>query len=580
MTDSLRALLQLTRPVRSLVVTALALEAAAAAALLAPVFAAARLAAAFIGPEGARSADAAWPWLMAAACGAVIHIGAHAASSWLLHAADNRLQLSLRRRALAVFADRPVTWIDREGTTAVKRAVGEDVDALHHVIGHGLPDAVASVVAIATGMALMAIVSPPLAIAAVVPVLAAVLLQRRQRRHLPEQMRRYLEAGAELDRAAVELVRTAPVLKIFGAGAERFTAAARGWAAFVRGWARTVTPTMTAQQVLLSGTAALFVVAVALASGIADGPGGLAAAIGVALIAPFVASPLWSLAFATQGIAAGGAAAERVDELLTAPDERTASGSAVRPWPGRAPAVQVEGLTLTIEGHRILGGVGLDCPPGGVTVIVGGSGAGKSTLLECLAGLIRPDSGAITVGGTPLDAIGRTERAEHVATVWQTPLLVRGTVLDNLRLGRPGLDPDRCTAALDAVGLGERILTLPRGEATVLGDDIALSGGERQRLCLARALAADPDLLLLDEPASWVDRTNASLIDQVVASLRTECTVVRADHRLEVALEADHVVVLDAGRVVESGPPDRLRETGGAFADLLASGTERTEVAA
>nr|WP_277605817.1 ABC transporter ATP-binding protein [Glycomyces sp. L485] len=264
---------------------------------------------------------------------------------------------------------------------------------------------------------------------------------------------------------------------------------------------------------------------------------------------------------------------------MEAPDERPEPGGG-RPWPGRTPGIDADGLTLTLEGHRVLDEIALRCPAGGLTVVVGGSGAGKSTLLECLAGLVRPDSGAIAVDGVPLEAIGREGTADRVAAVWQTPLLVRGTVLDNLRLGRPGLDSRRCAEALDAVGLGERIRTLPHGEDTVLGDDIALSGGERQRLCLARALAAEPDLLILDEPSSWIDRTNAALIDRAVAELRAECTVVRADHRLEVALAADHVVVLDRGRVVDSGPPGRLRASGGPFAALLDARAEPAEAQA
>ncbi|MDQ1105419.1 ATP-binding cassette domain-containing protein [Nocardioides zeae] len=580
MTTSAATVQRLLRPVRALVATALLVEALAAAALLVPVLAAVAAArAALLGdPPSPGTA-------VVALVGATVHVVGHGAASWLLHVADNRLQLELRERVLATCATRPLEELDREGAVGLKRSVGDDVDALHHLVGHALADATGSVVLLVVGTVVLLQTSPPLAVAALAPALVAVLLQRRQTRRSVEQMERYAAASAEVDRAAVELVRVAPSLRVYDVEPHATTAvpgqvrrpfldAARTWSAFVRSWAAAMTPTMAAQQVLLSGAGVVAVVAVALLVGGVAGVDGVTAVLVVVAVTPAVTSPLWSLAFATQDLALGTAAARRLETLVDVPAPVPASparpSSPASAWNGReAPRVEARGLTVLRDGRRVLDAASFDVPVGLVTVVVGASGSGKSTALECLAGLVPAHEGEVLVAGAPRPA--GTGWTRHVAAVVQSPGTLRASVLDNVRLGRPDLSVDACHAALASAGLASRVDRLPQGIHTVLGDGVALSGGERQRLALARALAARPRFLLLDEPTSWVDRATAARLDACVASLRGRCTVVRSDHRLGVALAADHVVVLTRGRVVEEGAPAELRARGGQFAALLAA---------
>lgn len=561
----LAALSRLLRPVRTRLALGLVLQAVSAAATLVPLL----LALGLLGPLATTAPEDLLGWALVAGASVLVTALAHWASSLLLHLADTDLQLGLRRRVLAEVRRRPLSWLDEHGTSHIKRLVGDDVDALHRLVGHGLADLVTALtVSVAGGLALL-LHAPLLTPLALLPGAVALLLAARQRRELPTQMGRYLRASAGLDQAAVEFVRGIAPLKVLGdedAGLRRFRAAAAGYADFVSGWARRMTPTMTAQQLLLSGTAALAVL-VAAATVV---PASVSAVVATALLVPAVLAPAAALAFAVQALGVGVSAATRVDDLLgrqAGPSVAATEPTGSDPLPRDPPGLSARGITLRLGGRAVLTDVSLECPAGRTTVLVGRSGAGKTTLLEVLGGLRSPDAGEVSVDGRPLQAVAGTLR-RRTGLLEQRPRLLRASVLDNVRLGRPAARTDACERAAGAAGVLARVQELPDGWSTVLGSGTDLSGGERQRLCLARALVGDPTLLLLDEPTSAVDRATATVVDAAVGSGPTR-TVVRVEHRLDVALTADHLVVLDEGRVVQAGDPATLAGQPGAFRDLL-----------
>ncbi|RLP08366.1 ABC transporter ATP-binding protein [Propionibacterium australiense] len=561
MMSEISLLLRVMRPARAHLVRAAVFEAVAAAARLGLGFLAAG---ALVQITGADSRSAAWWgfWLAAAAGSAGLSwLGRWRGGCWA-HRADNLLQRLLRERAVDRIRAKPLSWVDEHGSVAVKRMVTEDVDALHHLTAHALGDLVSALVQTVIGLALLLVIAPLPTLVALVPAMIGLGLAHRQRRGMPEQMRRYDEACERVDRAAVEFVQGIAPLKVFGGterGLSRFRSAAADYASFVAGWARTVTPTMVTQQILLSAPPVWAVLALLGGSGRLE----FAGLVTIAVVLPLLLSPVESLAFALQDLAGAVAAAERIDALIAEADDE----------PGSVPATpepfgedQACGLVLDEVSLRYGSTVGLErvsavLPAGGLTVLLGHSGAGKSTLLEVIAGLGEPSSGSV-------------HRSPHavVSALWQRPFLLRASVLDNLRLARPDADEQDCRRAAVLAGIDERISALPQGYRTVLGQGVVLSGGERQRLCLARCLVARPSLLLLDEPASAVDTVSAHLMDRALAALRGRCTVVRADHRPSVALDADLVLVMDHGRVVEAGSAQELLASGGRFAALLTAG--------
>ncbi|MCB0055749.1 MAG: ATP-binding cassette domain-containing protein, partial [Caldilineaceae bacterium] len=200
------------------------------------------------------------------------------------------------------------------------------------------------------------------------------------------------------------------------------------------------------------------------------------------------------------------------------------------------------------------------------------TGAGKSTVASLLLRFLEPDAGEIQVGDVPLVAIDPEAWRELVAWVPQQPHLFAGTVRDNLRLARPDATDEQIVDAARAANAHDFIVALPQGYATPIGEQgVRLSGGQRQRLAIARALLKDAPLLILDEPTAHLDAENERLIRAALDRLLHGRTALIIAHRLEMALTADQVIVLDEGAVVQQGAPAALRATAGPFRDLIAS---------
>ena len=217
-----------------------------------------------------------------------------------------------------------------------------------------------------------------------------------------------------------------------------------------------------------------------------------------------------------------------------------------------------------------LDGVSFAAPARGLTALVGASGAGKSTVLHALMAQVRPAQGQILVNDTPLAALDADDWLRQVAWVPQRPHMFEGTVRDNIALGQSAPSQDAVEQAARAAQAHSFIAALPQGYDTPLGErGMGLSGGQVQRLALARALLKPAPLVLLDEATAQLDAQTQAQVGEAIAQLARQRCVILAAHRLSTVLQADHVVVLDAGRVVEQGMPHDLLAAGGAFAALV-----------
>jgi putative ABC transport system ATP-binding protein len=211
------------------------------------------------------------------------------------------------------------------------------------------------------------------------------------------------------------------------------------------------------------------------------------------------------------------------------------------------PVLALEDVRVVRDGVTVLDGITAQLAPGRCTALAGPSGAGKTTLLRLLDRLEEPTSGSVLLHGRPLPSYDVLEVRRRVGLVQQVPVLLGETILDDLRTGRPALTEDEALDLLGRVGLRDQVLT----RATA-----SLSGGEAQRLCLGRALAVGPEVLLLDEPTSALDAVAAMSVERVVRALVADgLTAVLVSHDLRQARRlADDVLVLRAGRVDEAGP--------------------------
>ena len=218
-----------------------------------------------------------------------------------------------------------------------------------------------------------------------------------------------------------------------------------------------------------------------------------------------------------------------------------------------------------------LEGVSLDVPAGDTVGVVGSTGAGKSTLVKLLLRFYEPDSGAVRIDGYDLRTVSRASLREHIGYVGQDPYLFDGTVRENIAYARPEAGDGAVQEAARTAGAHEFVEGLSDGYETRVGErGVKLSGGQRQRLSIARAVLSDPEILVLDEATSHVDTETEARIQENLDGIAADRTTIAVAHRLSTIRDADTIVVLDDGEVVERGTHEELLEEDGAYADLWA----------
>lgn len=261
---------------------------------------------------------------------------------------------------------------------------------------------------------------------------------------------------------------------------------------------------------------------------------------------------------------------QRVSEILDAPIDVVEAANAVAIRDPRG-ELRFESVTLgTDRQAKVLDEVSFVATPGQIVALVGGSGVGKSTIAYLATRLLDPDAGVIRLDGRDLRELTLDSIRRHIVLVEQEPTLLHATVEENIRYVRPAASADEVRRAAEMAGIARFIASLPDGYSTVVGErGLAVSAGERQRIALARAFLADPAVLVMDEPTAALDAmAQRQVIDGSRTAMRGRTTLL-ITHRREVAMAADHVVVLDGARVVDAGPPRQLADRSAAFARLF-----------
>jgi ATP-binding cassette, subfamily C, bacterial CydD len=308
----------------------------------------------------------------------------------------------------------------------------------------------------------------------------------------------------------------------------------------------------------LAATLGVALVAVTVGVRLAGGGLGLEAGLTVLVLAPELYLPLRQLGAQFHASADGIAVAERLLALLEAPPEVGPAGTLTPPSPAAA-AVRFDRVSFAYPSRPgvILDEIDLELPPGETVALIGASGAGKSTIATLLLRLAEPTSGRVTVGETDLARCDTDAWRRQLAWVPQHPTMFRGTIADNIRIGRPGADDGAVRHAAELAGADTFVRALPDAYETLVGDGgRPLSAGERRRVALARAFLRDAALVVLDEPTADLDPESAELVARAVEVLRRDRTVLLIAHRPELARCADHVVVLEGGRAITASRPE------------------------
>ncbi len=557
----------LAAPVRGRLALAVGLQAVAALAGVVP-FIAVSLLADRLTDRAPAEADTLWPLVVLACAAGLVALVCGTAAGALAHVADNDLQLTLRRRLARHVGRLPLGRLTEKGTGEVKQAVQDDVGALHTLFAHTLLDVVAVLTAPVLALAYLVTVDWRLALLAVVPLALGVLLFRRAMSGAAAQMAEFGAALGRISAAAVEFATGIAVFKSFGRGGkahERFVRATEGFADFFSGWVRATLVSSTAAVLVVAPAVVLLLLTAVGAVFVTQGWTTGAELVPFLLLGPAVAAPMGVVGPRIQQIRAGQAAAVRITELLDAP---TLPEPATPALPD-GHHISLRGVSFSYDGHTdVLDGVDLDLAPGTVTALVGPSGSGKSTLASLLPRFHDVTAGSVTLGGADLRDIPATELYRRVGFVLQDVRLLRASVADNIRLGRPDATDEEVERCARAARIHDRVTALPDGYATELGTAVTLSGGEAQRLSIARALLADAPVLVLDEATAYADPHSEALIQDALSALAAGRTLLVIAHRLSTIRSADRIVVLEDGRVTEQGDHDALLAAGGRYAAL------------
>jgi ATP-binding cassette, subfamily B, bacterial IrtA/YbtP len=514
-------------------------------------------------------------WTLGTAAVGLLGTGAllAAALTFWLHRVDARFARDLRGRLLTKLSRLPLGWFTARGSGSVKQLVQDDTLALHYLVTHAIPDAVAAVVAPVAVLIYLFVVDWRLALVLFVPVLAYVVLMSAMTIQSGSKIREAPRWAERMGGEAGAYLEGQPVVRVFGgAAASSFRRRLDDYIGFLVAWQRPFVGKKTLMDLVTRPATFLWLIAVV------GTPMIVAGAMDPVNLLPFLflgttfGARLLGIGYGLGGIQAGMLAARRVQTVLDEPD--LAVSAASTPADGTDGTVVFERVTF---GYRpdvpVVRDVTLTLRPGTVTALVGPSGSGKSTLAALLARFHDVQQGSITVGGRDIRTLDADELYRRIGFVLQETQLVHGTVAENIALAVPDADLERVQAAARDAQIHDRIMRLPEGYDTVLGAGSGLSGGERQRLTIARAILADTPVLILDEATAFADPESEYLVQQALNRLTRDRTVLVIAHRLHTITHADQIVVLDDGEIAETGTHDQLLAAGGRYRALWDSGT-------
>ena len=491
------------------------------------------------------------------------------------HLAEARLRHLLRARVVDAIGHLPLGSVASIPHGAIRKMVADDTSSIHTLVAHVPGDATNAVVGVAAGMIYLLWTDWRLALALLgvwCLVLAAIAVPTM--RGLGDITDRFGVAQTRLASATVEMLEGIKEIKGFQAAdatRTRFDAARARFSDLSYEWVSASGRTMSLMGAVLRPAAVFAAVAPLVVLFVTQGWTRLSDTLPFFLLAPGLPEGLLTLVGLMQHTYESRMAARTTADLLSRePMPEGARDEEEGPTPGR---VEVDGVTFSYEaGSPVLRDVSLTAEPGTVTALVGPSGGGKSTLVRLIARFYDVDSGAVRVGGVDVRAATFSWLFTRIAVMLQDVELSHDSVADNIALGRPGASREQIEAAARAACIHERIMRLPRGYDTVLGEEGGfLSGGEQQRVALARAYLQDAPILLLDEATAQADPASERDIHLALSRLAVGRTVIVIAHRLSTVRDADQILVVDGGRVVERGRHHELMAADGRYASMWRS---------
>ena len=492
---------------------------------------------------------------------------------WLLNDVVQATIYQLRSSVEDKLNRLPLVYFDRQPRGELLSRVTNDIDNISQSLQQTLSQVLTSLLTVVFVVSMMVIISPTLALIALVTipvtmVVAGVIMKRSQKQFIAQ----WRHTGG-LNGQIEEAFTGHALVKVFGRQKEvqahfeeqnEELYQASFSAQFLSGL---IMPIM-----MFIGNLNYVIIAVVGGLRVASGTMSLGDVQAFIQYSRHFTQPVTQLASMVNLLQSGVASAERVFELLDEDEEPSDVDKALMPGDTHG-QVGFENVSFRYEENTpLIEDLSLTVKPGQMVAIVGPTGAGKTTLVNLIMRFYDLDAGRITLDGVDIESLRRSELRSQVGMVLQDPWLFHGTIRDNIAYGRPGASEEAILEAAKATFVDRFVHSLPDGYETVIDDEGSnISAGEKQLITIARAFLSQPALLILDEATSSVDTRTELLLQHAMAALRTNRTSFVIAHRLSTIRDADLILMMEEGRIVERGSHVELIELNGAYADLYNS---------
>ena len=486
------------------------------------------------------------------------------------HLSAFRVATNLRLEVSEHLATLPLGFTETFGSGKLRKIIHESTGAAETFLAHQLPDKYNAMATPIGLLVLLLVFDWRLGLLSLVPVaLGFVIMSAMTGRRMADKMRQYGNALESMSNEAVEYVRGIPVVKTFGQSVfsfKKFKATIDEYEKWVIAYTKELRMPMMLYTAAINGVFAFLIVGGLLFTRNGVTSEFLLNLLFYIIITPVISLTLTRIMYMSENELVVADALARVDSVLDA--EPVPEND--HPRHPKDASVSLKDVHFSYDGKTdVIKGVSLKIQPGQMVAFVGPSGGGKSTLANLICRFFDVQSGSVRVGGADVRDIPKEELMDTISFVFQNSRLLKGSILDNVRLGRAQATEAEVLAALKAAQCMDIVEKFPEGIHTVIGTKgVYLSGGEQQRIAIARAMLKNAPILILDEATAFADPDNEAKVQAAFARLAKGKTVLMIAHRLSTVANADCIYVVQDGQIVESGTKDELCAQNGLFARM------------
>ena len=486
------------------------------------------------------------------------------------HKGAFRVATNLRLRTMEHIVKLPLGFAESFGSGRLRKIVNESSAATETYLAHQLPDRYNAIATPCGLLILLLVFDWRLGLLSLVPVVLGFLIMMAMTgQRMQEKMKEYQDALDDMSNEAVEYVRGIPVVKTFGQtifSFKKFKDSIDRYKVWVIAYTKELRTPMMFYTAAVNG-----VFATLIAGGLAFTRNGVTTEflldlIFYIVITPVISVTLTRIMFQSENAMIVNDALQRIDSVLNLkPLEETE-----HPGHPKDASVELQNIRFSYDGETdVLKDISLAIPQGQTVAFVGPSGGGKTTLANLIPRFFDPKSGSVRIGGVSVKDIPKEELMNTVSFVFQNSRLIKATVLENVRMGKPDASREEVLDALHNAQCDDILEKLPYGADTVIGTKgVYLSGGEQQRIAIARAMLKNAPVIILDEATAFADPDNETRVQAAFSKLAEGKTVIMIAHRLSTVAGADQIYVICDGRVAERGTSRELMERGGIFSRM------------